>query len=66
MTVIELEHISDIAMYLFVEKGTRGGISYIAKKFSKGNNKNMKSYDNSKPGKYIMYLDAIKLHGWGI
>ena len=36
-------------MYLFTEKAMRGGISYIAKTFSKANNKYMKSYDNSKP-----------------
>ena len=29
MTEIELKLISDIDMYLFVEKGMRGGISYI-------------------------------------
>ena len=31
-TKIELDLISDIDMHLFIEKGTRGGISYIAKK----------------------------------
>ena len=41
MTEIELELISDIDIYLFVEKGMRGGISYIAKKYSKANNKYM-------------------------
>ena len=39
MTGIELELISDIAMHLFIEKGMRGGISYITK--SKANNKYM-------------------------
>ena len=34
MTRIELELISDIDMYLFVEKIVRGGISYIAKRYS--------------------------------
>ena len=34
MTGIELEKISDIDKYLFIEKGTRGGISYIAKRES--------------------------------
>ena len=24
----------------------------------------MESYDNSKPSKYIMYLDAYNLYGW--
>ena len=32
MTGIELELISDIDMYFFIEKGMRGGISYIAKR----------------------------------
>ena len=32
MTTIELELISDIDMYLFIEKGLRGGVSYIAKR----------------------------------
>ena len=66
MTKIELELISNIGMYVFVEKGMRGGISYIAKRFSKTNNKYMKSYDDSKSSKYIMYLDANNLYGWSM
>ena len=31
MTGIELELISDIDLHLFIEKGMRGGISYLAK-----------------------------------
>ena len=42
-----------------------GGISYIAKRYSKANNKYMKSYDDdSKPGKYILYFDANNLCDW--
>ena len=63
MTGIELELISDIYMYLFVEKRMRGRISYIAKRYSKANNKYMKSYDNKKPSKYITFLDANNLYG---
>ena len=43
MTEIKLGLISDIEMYLFVEKEMRGGISYIAKRSSKANNKYMQS-----------------------
>ena len=35
MTRVKLERISDIDMYLFIEKWMRGGISYIAKRYSK-------------------------------
>ena len=39
MTETDLGLISDIDMYLFVEKWMRVGISYMAKRFSKENNK---------------------------
>ena len=55
MTGVELELISDIDMHLFIEKGMRGGISYIAKRHSKANNKYMKCYDRDKK-KCIYYL----------
>ena len=42
MTKFKLELISDANMYLFLEKGMGGGVSYISKKYSKANNK---SYD---------------------
>ena len=45
------------------ETEMRGGISYIAKKCSKANNKYMQSYDANKPSKYITYLDASNLYG---
>ena len=37
MTDIKLEKISDIDKYLFIEKGLRGGISYIAERYAKAN-----------------------------
>ena len=53
-------------MHLFIEKGMRGGISYITKRFSKGNNKYMESYGSSKESKYITYLNANNLYGWAM
>ena len=64
MTGIELDLISDIDMHLFIEKGMRGGISYIAKRHSKANNKYMKCYDSSKENIYITYHDANNLYCW--
>ena len=58
MTGIKLELISDNDVHLFIEKGMRGGISNISKRYSKANNKYMKCYDSSEENKFIMYLDA--------
>ena len=66
MTKIELELISDSDMYLFIEKVMRGGISYIAKRHSKANNKYMQSHDVNKPSKFIVYLDANNVYGWAM
>ena len=51
-------------MYLFVEKGLRGGISYIVKRYSKSNNKYMKNYSPMKLSKSITYLDMNNLYDW--
>ena len=56
MTGIELELISDDDMHLFIEKGMRGGISYISKRQSKVDENN----------KFIMYWDANTLYGWAM
>ena len=66
MTGIKLEKISDIDQYLFIEKGTRGGVSYITKRYAKANNKYMSDYDPNKQSTFITYLDKNNLYGWAI
>ena len=66
MTKIKLELITDVDMYQFIEKGMRGGISYISHRCSIANNKYMKEYNKKIPSKYIMYLDANNLYGWAM
>ena len=66
MTGVKLENISDIDKYLFIEKGLRGGIFYIVKRYAKANNKYMNDYDSKKPSKFITYLDMNNLYGWGL
>ena len=61
---VKLEKISDIDKYLFIEKGLSGGISYIAKRYAKANNKYMNDYDPKKQSTFISYLDMNNLYGW--
>ena len=66
MTKIELELVSDTDMHLFIEKCMRGGISYIAKRYSRANNKYMNDYDDTKEKIFIMYFDANNLYRWAM
>ena len=62
ITGVKLEKISDIDKYLFFEKGLRGGISYIAKRYAKIY-KYMNGYDPKNPSKCITYLDMNNYYG---
>ena len=62
MTGIKLEKISETDKYLFIEKGLRRGIFYIAKRYPKANNKYTESYDLKKPSTFITYLDVNNLY----
>ena len=66
MTGVKLEKISHIDKYLFIEKGLRGWISYIAKRYAKANNKYPNDYDPKKLSKYLTYLDMNNLYGWAM
>ena len=64
MTDVKLEKISDTDKYLFIEKGSRAEISYIAKRYAKSNKKYMNDSDLEKPSTFITYLDKYNLYGW--
>ena len=66
MTSIKLEKISDIDKYLFIEKELREGISCIAKRYAKANNKYMNDYDPKKQSTFISYLDMNNWYGWAM
>lgn len=60
---VKLENLSDVDMYLFFEKGIRGGQSVIFNKHSKANNKYLDDYNPDEETKHIIYLDANNLYG---
>ena len=56
MAKVELEKISDPDIHLFIEKGIRGGISYVSKIYSKANNEKCPNYDKKDPSKRILII----------
>ena len=66
MTDIRLDKISDIDKYFFIEKGLRGGISYIAERYAKANNEHLNDYNPEKSSTFISYLDRNNLYGWAM
>ena len=62
----ELQLLDDYDMLMMFERGIRGGITHISKRYAEANNKYMKTYDPQKTSTYIQYLDANNLYGWAM
>jgi len=63
---IKIELLHDPNMLLMIEKGIRGGISVITKRYAKANNKYLSDFDTEKESRFIKYLDANNLYGWAM
>ena len=66
MTKKELKLITDPDVYVFFEKGMRGGVPYLSNRYSQVNNKYLKSYDPKQESKHIIYLDVNNLYGYAM
>ena len=65
-TAVELELLTDYDLHHFVERGMRGGVSMVSKRYAKVNNPYVDGHDPSRPTSYIQYLDANNLYGWAM
>ena len=62
----KLQLLHDYDMLMMIERGIRGGITHISKRYAEANNKYMKSYNPEKKSSFIQYLDANNLYGWAM
>ena len=63
---LDLFEEGQVDMLLMIEKGIRGGISNVFKKYAKANNRFMKNFDPEEKSSFIVYLDANNLYGWAM
>ena len=62
----KLELLHNYDMLMMFERGIRGGITHISKRYAEANNKYMKDYNPGKESTFIQYLDANNLYGWAM
>ena len=62
----QLQLLHDYDMLMMFERGIRGGITHISKRYAEANNKYMKDYNPDEESSYIQYLDANNLYGWAM
>jgi len=52
MTQVELD------LFLMIESGIRGGLSYVSRRFAEANHPTLPNYRSEEPISYLCYLDA--------
>ena len=60
------ELLYDPDMYLFMERGIRGGMSVVSHRLATANNKYLKEYDETRTKTSIFYTDCCNLYGYAM
>ena len=63
---VKLDLLTDVFMFLIVEKGIRGGICHSIYQYAKASNKYMIFYEKNKETPYIQYWDVNNLYVWAV
>jgi len=66
VTKVKIELLTDPDMYLFFEKGLRGGITTAITRYAKANNPQCPKYDPGKKTSFIVYVDKNNLYGYAM
>jgi hypothetical protein len=61
-----LSMLTDLDMVHMYEKGTRGGVTYVASQYAKANNQHVPGFNKRLESSYIPYLDANSLYPWAM
>ena len=61
-----LDLLSDIDMHQFIERGMRGAVSMVTRRYAEANNPLCDDYDPEQATVYLQYLDANNLYGWAM
>ena len=65
-TGVKLELLTDVDMFLVVEKGVRDGICHVILRYAKAHNKYMKDYNKDEEESFLQYDDANNLYGFAM
>ena len=62
MTQVQLDLTINPDMFLMIESGIRGGLSYVSRRFAEANHPTLPNYRPEEPISYLCYLDANSLY----
>ena len=63
MTGVQLEYMTDLSMYTFIEDNLRGGVTTTNHRHFKANNQYLDDFSSEEPSSFIHYVDSNNLYG---